>query len=93
MLPPATYIPAGARRVSLLQPAGLWRAMESPCSKVCVIDATTGLCAGCGRTLAEIAGWAAMTDLERRRIMRELPARLGSRGQRRGGDAWEPGLP
>jgi uncharacterized protein len=51
--------------------------MQSPCINVCVIDATTGLCAGCGRTLAEIAGWAAMTDGERRRIMSQLAARQG----------------
>jgi uncharacterized protein len=42
---------------------------------VCVIDAASRACAGCNRTLAEIAGWSAMTDHERRRIMRELPAR------------------
>jgi predicted Fe-S protein YdhL (DUF1289 family) len=51
--------------------------MQSPCINVCVIDATTGLCAGCSRSLAEIAGWTAMTDIERRRIMRDLPARRG----------------
>lgn len=51
--------------------------MLTPCIKVCVIDAATGLCAGCGRSLAEIAGWAAMTDFERQRIMRGLPARHG----------------
>jgi predicted Fe-S protein YdhL (DUF1289 family) len=51
--------------------------MLTPCIKVCVIDAATGLCAGCGRSLAEIAGWTAMTDPERQRIMRDLPARLG----------------
>jgi predicted Fe-S protein YdhL (DUF1289 family) len=51
--------------------------MDSPCIKICVMDAATGLCAGCGRSLEEIAGWAGMTDQERRRIMRDLPARLG----------------
>jgi predicted Fe-S protein YdhL (DUF1289 family) len=51
--------------------------MLTPCIKVCVIDAATGLCTGCGRSLAEIAGWTAMTDGERQRIMRDLPVRLG----------------
>lgn len=51
--------------------------MLTPCIKVCVIDAATGLCAGCGRSLAEIAGWAAMTDFDRQRIVRDLPARRG----------------
>jgi predicted Fe-S protein YdhL (DUF1289 family) len=49
--------------------------VESPCNKVCVIDAACGLCIGCGRTLAEIGGWISMTADERRRIMAELPAR------------------
>jgi uncharacterized protein len=49
--------------------------MRSPCIKVCVIDATTGLCAGCGRSLAEIARWSAMTESERERIMHDLPGR------------------
>lgn len=55
----------------------------SPCINVCVIDAATGLCAGCGRTLAEIAAWSGLDDRERRKIMAELPerrARLGNGG-------------
>jgi uncharacterized protein len=40
-----------------------------------VLDRDTGLCVGCGRTLAEIARWGAMTEAERTRIMAELPAR------------------
>jgi predicted Fe-S protein YdhL (DUF1289 family) len=51
--------------------------MQSPCINVCVIDATTGFCSGCGRSLAEIAAWTAMTDGERRRIMGELASRQG----------------
>jgi predicted Fe-S protein YdhL (DUF1289 family) len=31
-----------------------------------------GLCEGCRRTLSEIAGWSAMSDVERRRWMREV---------------------
>jgi predicted Fe-S protein YdhL (DUF1289 family) len=49
--------------------------MLSPCIKVCAIEAMTGLCAGCGRTRAEIAHWSTMTDAERDRIMTQLPAR------------------
>jgi uncharacterized protein len=47
----------------------------SPCIKVCAIDLTTGLCAGCARTRAEIAAWSAMSDAERDRIMTQLAAR------------------
>lgn len=49
--------------------------MQTPCINVCVIDPETGLCAGCGRTLGEIAGWASLTDDERLRIMARLAAR------------------
>ena len=42
---------------------------------ICLLDAKTGLCVGCGRSLDEIAGWASMRDSERREIMAELPLR------------------
>ena len=50
--------------------------MESPCVKICTYEPGAGLCLGCGRSLAEIAGWASFTDAERRRFMEALPARL-----------------
>lgn len=49
--------------------------METPCINVCVIEADTGLCAGCGRSLDEISRWATMTDAQRQRIMLELADR------------------
>lgn len=51
-------------------------AMLSPCTLVCTLDDTTGLCFGCGRTRDEIAGWSAYSDAERRTIMTVLPARM-----------------
>ena len=74
--PTASYIPRGVRGMEST-PALLLEPMLTPCINVCVIDASTGLCAGCSRSLQEIAGWSAMTDSERRRIMRDLPARRG----------------
>lgn len=59
--------------------------IESPCVKVCTLDARAGLCAGCGRTLDEIARWLTMDPVERARIMTELPARLAARGERKAG--------
>ncbi len=50
--------------------------MESPCVKICTYDAQSGLCGGCGRTLAEITDWFSMTDAQRRAVMEELPIRL-----------------
>jgi len=53
-------------------------AIETPCIKVCVMDAASGLCAGCGRTLDEIARWGGMNEAERREIMRQLERRTTS---------------
>jgi len=50
--------------------------MQSPCIRACAIDPRTGLCAGCGRSLDEIARWAEMTDVERERILAALSDRL-----------------
>lgn len=52
------------------------RPMETPCVRVCVLDAATGLCSGCGRTLDEIGDWLRLGEPERRRIMDELPERM-----------------
>ncbi len=51
-------------------------AVSTPCIKVCVIDAASKLCEGCGRTLAEIAQWGGLSETERRAIMAALPERL-----------------
>ncbi|CAN2533537.1 hypothetical+protein [Methylocapsa aurea] len=48
---------------------------ETPCVKICRIDAPTGFCIGCARTMAEIAGWGAASADERKRILASLPAR------------------
>ena len=51
-------------------------AIETPCEKICIVDHASGLCRGCGRSLAEIERWTAYNDAERSRIMGELPHRL-----------------
>ncbi|WP_298742915.1 DUF1289 domain-containing protein [uncultured Brevundimonas sp.] len=61
------------------------RAIATPCVKVCVVDGASGLCLGCWRTLSEIGGWSGFTDVERARIMGELPRRAAR--ERRGGGA------
>lgn len=48
----------------------------SPCIKVCTLDPVSGLCSGCGRTLAEIERWPRMSDAERLQVMAELDERL-----------------
>ena len=52
--------------------------IETPCTKVCIVEHKSGLCLGCARTLAEIANWSGYTDSERSSIMTELPLRLQS---------------
>ena len=55
-------------------------ATPTPCTKVCVIDAASGLCRGCGRTIDEIAQWAGLSDETRRTIMSGLSARMVAAG-------------
>ncbi|MEQ1866864.1 MAG: DUF1289 domain-containing protein [Micropepsaceae bacterium] len=50
--------------------------IESPCIKVCAIDATTGWCLGCGRSMAEIGSWSTLASERRRAVMAELDARM-----------------
>lgn len=49
---------------------------SSPCNKVCILDAVTGLCEGCGRTRDEIALWASLSEPQRRAVMATLAGRL-----------------
>jgi len=50
-------------------------AVETPCIKVCRIDAQARLCTGCFRSLDEIAAWSRMSGAQRRSIMAELATR------------------
>jgi len=52
------------------------QAIKSPCIKVCAVDASTGLCLGCARTLKEIGGWVKMGAEGRDKVMTELPDRI-----------------
>lgn len=67
----------------------IWKRDEiaSPCVKVCVIHPVERICAGCYRTVDEIAAWSRMAPEERARIMGELPERAPRLTKRRGGRA------
>ena len=54
--------------------------VASPCISVCAIDPRTGLCAGCYRSLDEIAGWITFTNDEKRVVVAALPARRRAAG-------------
>lgn len=47
------------------------------------MDASTGWCRGCARTLGEIAGWGGAPDVLQRQVLAALPARQDEL-QRRG---------
>ena len=53
--------------------------VASPCNNVCRMNADTGLCEGCFRTLDEIAAWSVISDAEKRRVLAQLPARRTAR--------------
>ena len=50
-------------------------AVASPCTSVCTIDAVTGLCVGCYRTLDEIAGWIDLPEQRKRTLLEALATR------------------
>ncbi len=47
----------------------------SPCINVCRMNAASGCCEGCWRTLDEIAAWSRLDDARRRAVWAELPQR------------------
>ena len=62
--------------------------VPSPCVNVCEMDATTGWCAGCLRTLDEIACWSLLDSDEKQAVWVELhdrrqqwTGRLAAQGQ------------
>jgi uncharacterized protein len=42
--------------------------VPSPCISVCRMDAVTGWCQGCYRTLEEIAAWGRASEEEKREV-------------------------
>jgi uncharacterized protein len=53
--------------------------VPSPCVSVCRMDAASGLCAGCCRTIDEIAAWAALDVEARRAVWRRIAERSRTR--------------
>ena len=49
--------------------------VASPCISVCRMNATSGLCEGCFRTIDEIAHWSLYDDDEKRALIAVLPVR------------------
>jgi hypothetical protein len=53
--------------------------IPSPCTSVCTIDPATGWCAGCLRTIDEIAAWGSLDGAAKRAVWKRLPARRAER--------------
>ena len=54
--------------------------IESPCINICDIDAASGVCRGCARTLDEIANWGSGTAEWRAAVIAALPGRREASG-------------
>jgi len=50
-------------------------AIDSPCIKICVVDAERGVCRGCHRTLAEISCWMNYSRAEKLAVLKKVAQR------------------
>lgn len=66
---PAVTLQAARRRT------GLAPGVPSPCISVCQMDATSGLCKGCYRTLDEIRLWSQSGDAAKLLVWQQVEAR------------------
>ena len=60
-----------ARGARATVPTGI----PSPCINVCRMDAASGLCEGCLRTIDEIVAWGAMADDDKRAVWQQFEQR------------------
>ena len=52
--------------------------LPSPCISVCRMDAASGFCEGCMRTLEEIGAWGMMDNRGKRLVWQEIEKRAGT---------------
>ncbi|MEK6637943.1 MAG: DUF1289 domain-containing protein [Pseudomonadota bacterium] len=52
--------------------------IDSPCVKICALDAANDVCSGCGRTIDEIRIWGQASAAQREAILALLPARIAA---------------
>ena len=75
MTPIQELIAERAREVRALQDTAAM--LPSPCVSVCRMDAATGFCEGCMRTLDEIAAWGMMDTTGKRVVWALIEQRAG----------------
>ena len=78
---PARSLFAAASPLAPAVPAAA-AGVASPCVSVCRMDAASGLCEGCLRTIDEIAHWGLYDDDEKRAVIAALPLRRVGSGAR-----------
>ena len=66
---------AAVSRIAAPSVPGDRGAPSSPCSNVCRMDAASGFCEGCLRTIDEIAAWSTMSDAQKRDVLERLAPR------------------
>jgi predicted Fe-S protein YdhL (DUF1289 family) len=49
--------------------------VPSPCISICRMDAASGLCEGCFRTIDEIVAWGSLPEPGRRAVWAQLASR------------------
>lgn len=49
--------------------------IETPCKKICMLDAQGRYCMGCYRTREEVGNWLTMSEDERAAVIDQLAAR------------------
>ncbi len=70
MIPAPVVTLKAARRRSGLAPG-----VPSPCISICKMDADTGWCLGCFRTLEEIAQWSRAADADKLQVWARIESR------------------
>ena len=75
MIAAAWHVQAMVSEVAALGPG---EPVPSPCNNVCRIDAQSGFCEGCLRTIEEVVAWAGSTDEEKRAVWARLGERAGA---------------
>lgn len=60
--------------------------VPSPCINVCRMNAATGWCEGCLRTIDEIAAWSTLDGRAKRAVWKLLPARREALAAQTGAD-------
>ena len=76
MTPTQELIAERARQVSAMPDGNA--VLPSPCISVCRMDAASGVCEGCMRTLDEIAAWGMMDNRAKRKVWGLIGQRAGT---------------